>query len=33
VLAQHGGRGGGNARIAQGSVSSRDALDAAIAAL
>jgi alanyl-tRNA synthetase len=33
VLAQHGGRGGGNARIAQGTVSSRDALDAAIAAL
>jgi alanyl-tRNA synthetase len=33
VLAQHGGRGGGNARIAQGTVPSLDALDAAVAAL
>jgi alanyl-tRNA synthetase len=33
VLAQHGGRGGGNARIAQGTVPSLAALDAAVAAL
>ena len=33
VLAEHGGRGGGNARIAQGTVPSLDALDAAVAAL
>ena len=33
VLAHHGGRGGGNARIAQGTVPSLDALDSAVAAL
>ena len=33
VLAREGGRGGGNARIAQGTVPSLDALDAAVAAL
>jgi alanyl-tRNA synthetase len=32
-LAHHGGRGGGNARIAQGTVPTREALDAVIAAL
>lgn len=32
-LAHHGGRGGGNARIAQGTVPTRDALDAVVAAL
>ena len=32
VLAEHGGRGGGNARIAQGTVPTLDALDAAVAA-
>jgi alanyl-tRNA synthetase len=32
-LAQHGGRGGGNTRIAQGTVSSADALDSIVAAL
>ncbi|MGH7623239.1 MAG: DHHA1 domain-containing protein, partial [Gemmatimonadaceae bacterium] len=30
VLAIHGGRGGGNARIAQGTVSDASALDAAV---
>jgi len=33
VLSQHGGRGGGNSRIAQGTVPSLDALEAAVAAL
>lgn len=33
VLADHGGRGGGNARIAQGTVPTIDALDAAVSAL
>jgi alanyl-tRNA synthetase len=33
VLARHAGRGGGNARIAQGTVPSLDALDAVVAAL
>jgi alanyl-tRNA synthetase len=33
VLAEHGGRGGGNARIAQGTVPTTEALDAAISAL
>jgi len=33
VLAEHGGRGGGNARIAQGTVPTLDALNAAVAAL
>ena len=33
VLAEHGGRGGGNARIAQGTVPTTTALDAAVAAL
>jgi hypothetical protein len=33
LLAQHGGRGGGNARIAQGTVATSDALDAIVAAL
>jgi len=32
-LAHHGGRGGGNARIAQGTVPTREALDAVVAAL
>lgn len=32
-LAHHGGRGGGNARIAQGTVPTREALDAIVAAL
>jgi len=32
VLAEHGGRGGGTARIAQGTVPTLDALDAAVAA-
>jgi alanyl-tRNA synthetase len=33
VLADHGGRGGGNARIAQGTVPSLEALDSAVAAV
>ena len=33
VLAEHGGRGGGNARIAQGTVPTIEALDAVVAAL
>ena len=33
LLAQQGGRGGGNARIAQGTVATSDALDAIVAAL
>ncbi len=33
LLAQHGGRGGGNARIAQGTVPTSDALDTVVAAL
>jgi alanyl-tRNA synthetase len=33
VLAEHGGRGGGNARIAQGTVPTVDALDAIVLAL
>jgi alanyl-tRNA synthetase len=33
LLAEHGGRGGGNARIAQGTVPTTDALDAVVASL
>jgi alanyl-tRNA synthetase len=33
VLAEHGGRGGGNARIAQGTVPTLEALDSAVAAV
>jgi alanyl-tRNA synthetase len=32
-LAPHGGRGGGNARIAQGTVPTREALEAVVATL